>query len=213
MSLLDFWQLLRRFWWVVALALAVSVGSTALSSTKQTPEYRASTTIILAPHDRFTINPSEFRNNLETLDNRAIMATFAAIPESQTVRTRAREQLGLPLEEVDSYRVNTAVIPDTSILRVTVVGPDPQVAASVANATAEQTKTFILEFYRIFTAKVLDPATPPSRSAGLDIRRNLLVSFVLGAVLGVALLFGVEVVRRSRAALGEREKGKPTGGA
>lgn len=193
----SFLGILRRSWWIVALALVVVFGSTAIFTKGQTPIYQASTTLVVGPSDQIQTLQDILRG-LETLDRRSIIATYAKIPATQSVREKAREQLKMSSEQMMLNSVRTSVLPDTNILQVTVEGPDARVVADVANAVAAQAKDNFRDFYGIYGLKVLDPAAAASRPVRPDIKRNLTTGAVLGLLLGAALVFATEYLSRFR---------------
>lgn len=199
MNFLSFVQVLGRSWWVVGLALVVTMGSAAYFTYTQTPIYQASTTLVVGPGESLT-DLSEITRSLRALDHRTIIATYARIPSSRTVRQKVRKQLGLSRSQMRVYRLRTTVLPDTNILRISVEGPDPRLAADVANAIAEETRTHAKEFYGIFGLKLLDPATWSSRPVRPEKQRTLAIGAVFGLLLGVGLVFFVEYIRQVRPA-------------
>lgn len=197
MNFAAFIPILGRSWWVILLTLVVGLGSTAYFTHRQTPIYQATTTVVVGPSEKLA-KVDEVVDSLNTLDRRSVVATYAKIPSSRTVRDQAQEQLGLSRNQMRLYQVRTAVVPDTNILQVSVEGPDPRLAADVANALAEQAKNYVKEFYGVFGLKVLDPASQPSQPVRPDMTRNLSMGAVLGLLLGIGLAFLVEYVRRLR---------------
>lgn len=186
---------LRRSWWVVALVAAGMIGSTAYFTSRQTAIYETSTTLVVWP-DESAAGRNEIVNSLDALDRRTLVATYSKIPSSQTIRERARASKGLSLLEMKPYTARTSVVPDTNILRISVEGPDPGLAAEVANAIAEQAKGYVTELSSIYRFKVLDQATRPLRPVRPDLSRNLGIGAVLGFLFGIGLIFLVEYGRQ-----------------
>lgn len=194
---------LRRYWWIILLAFAFGFGSTAVLSRQRAPTYRATTTLVIGPNESLK-TPREVVDSLNTLDRRSVVATFARLPSSRTVRERARQQLQLPDEQLEPYEVRTAVVPDTNVLEVSVEGPDARRTASLADAVAEQTIGYTREFYNIYGMKVLDRAKEPTERVGPGLSRSLLVGAVLGLLIGVGVASVFDYLRRRRRAPAER---------
>ena len=199
MSLEALKLFLRRYWWIILLAFAVGFGSTALFTSLRAPAYRATTTLVVGPNETLK-TPREVVDSLNTLDRRSVVATFAKLPSSRTVRERAQAQLQLSEEQLKPYEVRTAVVPDTNVLEVSVEGPDPRVAASFADAVADQTTTYTREFYDIYGMKVLDRAKEPTERVGPALSRSLLTGGLLGLLLGVGVASIFDYARRRREA-------------
>lgn len=186
---------LRHYWWLILLAFAVGFGSTAFFTQTRTPAYRATTTLVIGPNENLK-TPREVVDSLNTLDRRSVVATFAKLPSSRTVRERAQSQLQLSEAQLTPYTVKTAVVPDTNVLEVSVEGPEPRLAATFADAVAQQTTVYTREFYDIYGMKVLDRAQEPTEPVGPGLSRTLLVGAVLGLLIGVGAASLFDYLRR-----------------
>lgn len=199
---------LQRYWWMILFAFAFGFGATAAFTSLRAPTYRATTTLVVGPNESLK-TPREVVDSLNTLDRRSVVATFAKLPSSRTVRERAQGQLQLDEAQLKPYDVRTVVVPDTNVLEVSVEGPDPRLAATLADAVAQQTTQYTREFYDIYGMKVLDRAQEPTERAGPGLSRTLLVGAVLGLLIGVGVASVFDYLRRlkgRRAAAGREER-------
>lgn len=197
MSLEAIKLFLRRYWWMILLAFAVGFGSAAFFAQRRAPAYLATTTLVVGPNESLKTT-REVVDSLNTLDRRSVVATFARLPPSRTVRQRAAQQLQRPEAQLEPYEVKTAVVPDTNVLEVSVEGPDPRLAAAVADAVAEQTTLYTREFYDIYGMKVLDRAQEPTEAAGPGLSRSMVVGAALGLLIGLGVAALFDYLRRTR---------------
>jgi uncharacterized protein involved in exopolysaccharide biosynthesis len=197
MSPKDIKVFLQRYWWIILLAFSIGFGSAAFFAERRAPTYRATTTLVVGPNENLKTT-REVIDSLNTLDRRSVVATFARLPPSRTVRQRAEQQLQLPEAQLAPYDVKTAVVPDTNILEVSVEGPNPRQAAALADAVAEQTTLYTREFYNIYGMKVLDRAQEPTAAVGPGLSRSMLVGAALGLLIGVGAAMFFDYVRRTR---------------
>lgn len=174
-------EALRRRWWIVVLATAISLGAAAVVTSRQSPVYRASATVVVAPTTSVEA-VGDILRTLETLERRTVIATFARIPASPQVRTAVAEKL--KLESLRGLRIEGAVVPSTNILRIDVEGAEAGRVAAVANAAAEVTRDEVRALYRTFTTRTLSEASVPSRPVFPDPRRNAVVASLLGLFVG-----------------------------
>ena len=189
-------RILKRSWWIVVLAVSGVLVSAASFTSTQTPIYEASTTLVIGPPENFT-SVHEIANSIDTLDRRNVIATYSKISSSKAVLEQVRGKLLLSPEQMNPYRIKSAVVPDTNILRITVEGPDPGLAAVIANALAEQVEQQIKKIYRLHEVQVLDPAARPARPSRPVLGRVLGVGAVLGFILGVGGAFLNEFLRKA----------------
>ena len=200
MDFLTLIRIVKRSWWIVVLAMVGVFASTALFTFTQTPIYQAITTLVIST-DQSVTDVNDVVRSLDSLDRRTFVATYAKLPSSHTVISRAQQQLKLSPTQMQSYQVSTLVVPDTMILAVSVEGPDSGLTAALANAVAEEAKSYAKEFYGTYRLRVLDPAVAPRRPARPEIPRNLVTGALLGLLLGVGFMFLSEYIRRVRQTL------------
>jgi capsular polysaccharide biosynthesis protein len=184
---------LRRGWWVVILALVVALATATFFTARQDRVYRASATIVVAPHESVGETVDVLRS-LETLERRSVIATFARIPGAPEARAATARHVG-DAGGLSGFRIEASVLPNTNILKIDVEGSDPDRVAAVANAAAEVTRAEVRSLYRVFTTRTLSQASPPSRPVHPDPRRNYVVAALLGVILGLVLVLVVDSLR------------------
>jgi capsular exopolysaccharide synthesis family protein len=114
----------RRKWWIVA-ALVVTVGVALGRLALQTPEYRATTNLLLATSSSVDpVTGQPVVANAKQAQNEADLAA------SSVVAAVAQQQLGFPAE------VTATAAPTSDRLAISAVSDDPEEAAEVANAFA-----------------------------------------------------------------------------
>lgn len=189
-------RLLRRYWWLIGVAVFAGLSSTAYFTYAQELVYRASATMVIGP-SRKVVSIEDVIRSLDALARRSLVATYAEIPSSTVVGERVRTRLKLSSAQMRRYKVRTSVLPDTNVLRVEVKGPDAQLTAAIANATVEESQLYALEFYEgVLGLQALDQATPPLQAGARNLSRNLGTALVLSLLLGVGVAFLAEYVRR-----------------
>jgi uncharacterized protein involved in exopolysaccharide biosynthesis len=188
-------QDVRRYWWVVVLAMAVNLGSAVYFAARQVPVFQARTTLMIVP-DKTLKEPREIADSLNTLDRRTIIATLAMLPSSRTLTAEAGRQLQLGDKQFARFSVKTSVVPDSNVLELTVAGPDPRIAAMLANKIADMSVAGTSGLYGIFEMQILDRAEQPAAPLGTAVPRMLFAAALLGLLIGVAVAFLLGNLRR-----------------
>lgn len=194
----DLLRALRAGWWILPVVLAAALGSVAYlnHSGEERTVYQAEATLAAVP-DSTVRNHNHVLRSVEVLERRTMVSTLSRIPGSGPVREMAARRMGIPLRDLQAYRVRTNVMPSTHLIRVTVQGPDPEVAAGFANAVVDVAVEEATGYYRVFALRLLDDAAVPDRATDRDERRTYAVAGVLGLFLGVGAAYGVGVLRLS----------------
>ncbi|HSN67978.1 MAG TPA: Wzz/FepE/Etk N-terminal domain-containing protein [Thermoanaerobaculia bacterium] len=191
-----YWNAVRRGWWIVLASVAAALVVAAIAMAAMEPVYRAGTLVAVTPSASVT-DAGDVLKSLETLERRTVIATFARVPGTPESREAVSLREGIDAKTLRAYRVSGSVLPSTNIIRISVEGPDPAVAAQFANALATQTAAQARSMYRIYTMRVLEAAAPDDDPIRPDRRRNYLVAVAAGLLVGLAAAFSVEHLRSS----------------
>lgn len=191
MELTEYLAVVRRHWriWVAITAAALLLAAIVLQLTPRT--YAATARVFVAASPSIS-NSAQFVNQRTK--------SYPGVAVSQAVLGPVIERLGLDETTAELRSRITADNPvDTSQVQVTASGRDPQEAASIANAVAEQLAEVVEELEtpqsgnRPVTLTVSDPATVPTAPV------SPVPAFVLGLGLFAGLFAGLAAaVVRSR---------------
>ena len=114
---------------------------------------------------------------------------------SQNVLSQAIEELKLDLTPAElSKKISVSVPTDTRILSITAKDGDPKEAARIANGLRNVAAEKIIAVTKVSDVTTLDEAEVPQSPSSPNIRRNVLLGFIVGAGLMVVLLVVVEVL-------------------
>ncbi|HEX7709025.1 MAG TPA: hypothetical protein VF701_21390 [Thermoanaerobaculia bacterium] len=147
--------------------------------------YRATAVAAVVPLPE-QLAGTDILRSVEALDRRVIVASVAAL-----ATTMVPEAEGPPLD------VSAAVMPNTSLIRLTVEGPDAQKAADVANLLPGQLSGQTRTLYRVYDVVLVSSAKPPTESTRPRLSRALALGAVAGLLLGLLTAWLLES-RRAR---------------
>ncbi|ABQ90752.1 YveK family protein [Roseiflexus sp. RS-1] len=183
MSLSTFIRVLIRNWWLIVLATALTVGSTAVFVLLQKPVYQASTIVELKPSVVLE-DPNQILNTINALTRRNVINTIARKATSMSMHEEVAREMGVPVEAVLSARVQTITPPETNLIEVRAQSTDPAFAAAVANIVAQQ--MLGQDYEKVISMEVIDPAMPPTSPIAPQPVRLLTLGLIFGLILGVA---------------------------
>ena len=183
MSLSTFIRVLIRNWWLIVLATALTVGSTAVFVLLQKPVYQASTIVELKPSVVLE-DPNQILNTINALTRRNVINTIARKATSMSMHEEVAREMGVPVEAVLSARVQTITPPETNLIEVRAQSVDPAFAAKIANTVAQ--KMLGQDYEKVISMEVIDPAMPPTSPIAPQPVRLLTLGLIFGLILGVA---------------------------
>ncbi|GEM_PF-3361008 len=199
MDIQQYLRALKNGWWIVVSALLISVGVAVAYSYSQPPIYEATTTLVANPSPQIT-QTGELIYGLDTLTGRSsLVTTYCDVLESQATFNSAAASLGLPEEIIaqyassDKYTITCVVLPESSVLRLSVRASSPALAADLATALASVSINYVSSLQGVYELRTLDPASALPNPIAPDHTRDTLLGAVIGLLGGVAII----VVRQS----------------
>lgn len=148
-----------------------------------TPVYQTRARFLIAP-DPSLQNQSQVLDSLDNLDQPTIASTYVEILMSQRIFDETAENLGIDPSEEESYERNAVVLPDSNVLELTVTGPDPMIATTLANGIGLQGTLFIKDYYPVYDLDFLDKAAAPESPIEPTPARSAAVSLMMGIAFG-----------------------------
>lgn len=191
MDLRQFFLLMMRGWWVIALAVLVTVASTAFFVSRQAPEFRSSTTVELIPFAG--LEAREVVDVYNLLDKRNLSNTLARKAEGSAMAQVVADKLGIDPSVVSRAEITAIVLPDSNIIEVSASSSNRDLAAAISNTVAEemlgQTPDKILQL------EAIDRAAPPANPIAPQPSRMLVLALLSGLALGVGFVVIEHLVR------------------
>ena len=177
-----------RKWWAIALsALVIAAGALWYTMTYVTPLYQATATIYVNNNRGDT--QMEQISNASLVTSQKLVKTYINIIKSDTVLGRVVEHSGLPYSASQLRGMLSAQqVEETEMFRIVVTNPNPQTAAEVANAIANEGLEGIEAIVEGSSAKVVDYASVPRQKSSPNLTQTALLGGVAGALLAVVAI-------------------------
>lgn len=184
----------RRGWWLALLVLVACVAVAGWLAARESPVYKSSASLVATPSSRLEAN-DEILDAIEGLERRTVLATFARIPPAPETRDSAARRLDLPARDLRYYWIGAYVLPNTNVIRIDVVGPDPERTAEVADAVASETRSEARSLYGVYTLRRLARAEVAEEPERPDPKRAAAIGGVVGLFLGALAALALEAAR------------------
>ena len=193
---IDVLQLFRALWKRKLVILLVAIITSSVAFAYSTfvikPEFTSTTRIYVVSRNQ------EEKSGLTNQDLQAgsyLVKDYREIILSQNVLNQAIEELKLEMTPAElAKKVSVAVPTDTRILSITASDPDPQEAARIANGLKDVAAEKIIAVTKVSDVTTLDEAVVPQNPSSPNIKRNVVLGFVLGGVLISILVILSEVL-------------------
>jgi len=180
-------QMLKRGWWIILLTALAAVVAALGASYLVTPQYKAVSRFILGPKNILPSNPDLGLTGLDILGNQTVITTYMEVMKSDRVYRDALANVGHTQEEMEDYTYEVQVLPSSSVIELSVSGPDPELVAELANSIGNQTIQFTSLLNVYYRVDFLDEALPSYIPESPQPVRDSVLAFGIGLLLGGVL--------------------------
>lgn len=185
-DLMDLFQQIKKYFWVLILAMIVFGGIGYLCSVFfMEPMYESAITMI--------VNTKQDNTAVVTNDNitsaQNLVSTYSVIVKSNTVLNQVIADLDLDMNYKDmENNVYVNAVDDTQIMRIAVRDSDRKLSAKIVNKIAEIAPDIIVETVEAGSCKVIsqvmtgdDPVTP-------NVPKNVLLASAAGLMFAIIFI-------------------------
>ena len=181
-------QSLRDDWWIIVLTALSALSMALVFSYYTEPLYQSKARLVISPSAKILADQgSTVINSLWALDSRSIVSTYAEILTSDRILSKTAEDLHLDSATMSNYSRTAVALPEANVLEITVEGPNPEIAALIANMVSQNAIEYINKLYVIYDISLLDQATVSAEPFKPTPVSDALTATFLGAVFGIAL--------------------------
>jgi succinoglycan biosynthesis transport protein ExoP len=143
MELRQYWNLLRRWLWLVVLGVILAGGTSFLVSRDMTPVYQTGVTLLVTPGSTQALD-----NYTSLIASERLAQTYAQLLGSAPILQETYRQLGFPVQteavtatqtvqRFSGFGVSAEPVRDTQLISVRVTGTDPALITRAANTVAQ----------------------------------------------------------------------------
>jgi len=129
MGLTDYMNVLRRYWWLLALGTLLAGGSGYVISKNIAPVYQVTTRLFV---NQVQVAGLPSYGDLQTSER--LTKTYSEMLHSKPILDETIKQLNLPISSGDlDQKITAQAIQNTQLFQVTVADTDPKRATAIAN--------------------------------------------------------------------------------
>lgn len=185
-DLIELAQVLLRRAWALILALVIGAGAAGVfTKLFVTPQYQATSMIYVYSKSTSITSLADLQIGSQLAVDFQIVATTREVMENVIQKVN----LDATYEELLST-VSISNPSNSHILQIKVKNPDPQLAADISNALADELRAQIASVMNTDEPSMVSRATKPTHPVSPSIKKNAM----LGGLLLFVLLAGVFVV-------------------
>lgn len=191
---LIFWN--KRFEIILITLIAMLIG-VIYSYFYITPEYKASTTLVLAQSSQSTeMNSEGAITQTDVTLNSKLVSTYSEIIKSKAVLREVVNSLNIEGLTENSIKSNISVqaVKDTEVIQITVKNLDPNLAAQIANKIGEVFSEKVVEIYNISNVYILDRAEPSNIPSNINHSKDIIIFAFIGIVISVGLVLVINML-------------------
>jgi len=153
-----------------------------------TPEYTASTTLILVQTSSTSSQNGEASiTSTDLTINSKLISTYSELVKRDTILSQVANNLNIKQSEIDKIKNKISVksVQDTEILEISVKNQDPNYAAKIANEIANVFSEKIVDIYNISNIYLLDKAKTPTVPSNISHVKDVVIFGLIGVVVSI----------------------------
>ncbi|MCQ6274663.1 capsular biosynthesis protein [Bacillus sp. V3B] len=191
-SLKELFQTLRKRMSLIVIIIAIAVIiSGIVSFFIITPIYQSSTQLLVnqAKNEQTEYNTNSVQTNLQLIN------TYNVIIKSSAILDKVADQLGSDLTAAQlNQKITVSSEQNSQVVNLVVQDPNPQMAADIANTTAEVFQKEIVTLMNIDNVNILAQATVGENQSPIKPQPllNIAIALVVGLMAGVGVAFLLE---------------------
>ncbi|KOS62730.1 capsule biosynthesis protein [Lysinibacillus agricola] len=193
-SLQKVFQIIKnKKWLITGIVLLAIIASTVLNYFYITPEYEASTQILVNQKGK----DSEYVGVDKIQANLQLINTYNVIIKSPVILTKVIEKLDLETTSEElTKQINVLNTDDSQVVNISVRDEDYDKAIAIANTVAEVFKSEIQILMNINNVNVLSSAQPTKNPTPVSPNTylNITIAVVIGLIIGIGLAFILDYI-------------------
>ena len=183
-DLLEVGRLIWRNIWMVVIAIVVgAVLAFVVTKVFITPKYQATSTIYILSKTTSITSLADLQIGSQLAGDFEIIATTRELLE----KVSADENLGMTYEQL-KREIKVTNPNNTHMLRISVTDSDPQRAAKISNAVADELREEISEVMNTDRPSTVERAVVPTARYSPSYKRNVAIGAVVLAVLAILII-------------------------
>ena len=176
---------LSKIFIVIVFAIFAFILGNIYSIKIKTPIYKSDTTVILVSD-----TTEQQYSQSELLLNKNLVKTYSNIIKSKKVLNKVIKNLDLDYNYTKlSKMIKVTNVDDTEIIKISVLSPNEEDPAVIANAIVPVFSNEVKRIYGIENVSVLDKATNNHKPYNINVVKDNIIYILIGILLGSALVF------------------------
>lgn len=193
---IDLKELFNIFWRkklvIILITIIFGVLGGLYSVKYKVPEYKSSTTLLLAQNNASKI--SNMSNEITQTDitlNQKLVSTYSILVKSKTVLKQVLLNLNMDetLEEELKENIKVKEVEDTQVIEITYTNKDSRIAYLVANELSNVFCEKVTEIYNIDNVYIVDKAEIEEEPYNINHIKEILIFALIGAGISCAIIF------------------------
>lgn len=191
-DLKQIWLMIWNKKWIILIVVLVflMLGS-VYTFYFVTPEYTASTTLILVKSQSDT----EVTTSDVTLNDKLI-STYREMAKSDKIINLVLQEYNIKDISAGELKNKIAVttVSDTQMLKISITDEDPKTATKIANALAEVFIDQVPEYFNLNNAKIYQEAVMPTSPSNVNHARDIAIAGIAGFAVSVLVIVLISII-------------------
>ena len=183
-DLLDLARVIWKNIWIVLIGIvAGAVLAFLVTKVFITPKYQATSTIYILSKSTSITSLADLQIGSQLAGDFEIIATTRELLE----KVSANENLGMTYEELKK-EIKVTNPSNSHMLKIAVTDPNPEKAALISNALADELREEIAEIMNTDRPSTVERAVVPTKRHSPSCKRNMVLGAIILAIIAIAII-------------------------
>ena len=175
---------------MLIIILSVVLLGSIYSLFLKVPVYESTSSIVLVNDEGEASTNSASYNQSDATLNKSLIATYSEIVKTNRVMEKVIKNLSLDYSITElKNEIKVTNSTNTEIIKIQVIDKDKGLAAEIANEVVKVFSEEIKDIYKLQNVSVVDVATEASTPYNINFIKEIVIYFLIGAVVACALVF------------------------
>ena len=191
LTITELIDMMIRRWWILAItAISLAVATFAYTEIFMDPLYRTDGTLYVNAHRTQSSDVSTTRMSA----SQQLVNTYKEILRRRTFLAQVSADLDNRYSTKNlSNMISMSSVNNTEILEITVIGKVPEDVYKICHSVLTHAPDELIRVINAGAVKILDDGQIPTTPVAPNARRNTLIAFLIGIVLGGFLVLLLEL--------------------
>ncbi len=189
LTIKDILKIIKKRWWMIVAFCIIVTAAAGVYYERQPDVYTAQTKLYVLMDYLDGMNQTRFDVNI----SEQLAGDFTELIRIPDIMDKSRERMKVGEGEFASVSIGISAVPNTSFLRISATGRDPNLCMLAADTVSQVFIEYIQEM-KMDMVSIVEKAMLPTAPSGPDRMKNILLAGAISLMLAVGVALAIDLL-------------------